>query len=136
MKNLDWQEKLLEQVVLREKVKFEWGKHDCCLFAADVVQAMTGVDYASEFRGKYSTEIGAKRLLAKAGEDGLTGVLDGKFAQVDLSYVQRGDLVLVQTDAGPALGIYWAGQSVWLQGLEGVQLFINIKDRILKAWRV
>ncbi|QBQ72940.1 hypothetical protein QJV43_gp24 [Serratia phage Serbin] len=136
MKNLDWQDKLLEQVVLREKVKFEWGKHDCCLFAADVVMAMTGVDYASEFRGKYSTEIGAKRLLAKANEDGLTGVLDGKFAQVDLPYVQRGDLVMVQTDAGPALGIYWSGQSVWLQGLEGVQLFINIKERILKAWRV
>ena len=47
---------------------FEWGECDCCLFAADVVRDLTGVDYAAEFRGRYSTKIGAARLIKPHGD--------------------------------------------------------------------
>lgn len=34
----------------RRSVPFAWGSNDCRLFAADAVQAMTGVDHAAELR--------------------------------------------------------------------------------------
>jgi hypothetical protein len=57
----DWETRLaafLEPLRLRA---FAWGKHDCCIFTAGAVEAMTGVDAMAEFRGRYSTQIGAKR---------------------------------------------------------------------------
>lgn len=134
MRNIDWQQKLIDLVKAREFIPFDWGKYDCCLFAADVVLEMTGKDYASDFRGKYSSEIGAKRLLSKAG--GLEVVLSASFDEVEFNFAQRGDLVLVNTDIGPALGIMWVNNSVWLHSPEGVKLYSNINDRILKTWRV
>lgn len=134
MKNLNWQEKIVALVREREHVPFEWGTHDCCLFAADCVKEITGTDYAAVFRGRYKTETGAKRLLVKAG--GLTAVLDKSFERIEKAYIQRGDLVQVQTDYGPALGIAWLGNGVWLHSPEGVRLFVNIDHLIVKAWRV
>ena len=31
---------------------FKRGSHDCCMWAADVVVALTGIDYAEDFRGR------------------------------------------------------------------------------------
>jgi hypothetical protein len=43
-------------LVGRAKTPFAWGANDCALFAADGILAMTGVDIAAEFRGKYDSE--------------------------------------------------------------------------------
>ena len=46
---------------------FEWGRNDCCLFAADAVLAMTGdVDPAQTLRG-YASASAAQRLVEEAG---------------------------------------------------------------------
>lgn len=55
----------------RKGQPFAWGKNDCCLFAADAVQAITGVDIAADFRGKYSNHVDALTLVWK-----LTGKSD------------------------------------------------------------
>lgn len=133
-RRIDWQDQLLVQALVYENRPFEWGKADCCLFAADAVLAMTGVDHAADFRGRYTTEIGAKRLLLKKGS--LETFLDSELMAIPVDYVQRGDVVLIQTDTGPTLGIYWSGRSAWMQGMTGVALFMEIKNRIIKAWRV
>jgi len=39
------------------------GKIDCCLFVADVVKEATGIDYAENLRGKYTTVEEHKQLL-------------------------------------------------------------------------
>ena len=44
---------------------FLWGEFDCCLFAADCTASVCGVDPAENYRGKYTTETGAKRQLKK-----------------------------------------------------------------------
>lgn len=46
---------------------FEWGAHDCALFAADAVLAQTGVDPAAPLRGRYSNAVGAGRLVRQLG---------------------------------------------------------------------
>ena len=43
----------------RASEPFAWGKNDCCLMPADAIQAFTGVDLASEFRGKYNDQASA-----------------------------------------------------------------------------
>ena len=49
-----------------------YGESDCCQFAADCIEAITGVDYRPVF-GRYSSEREAKRLMVKYG--GIAGLL-------------------------------------------------------------
>jgi len=46
---------------------FEWGTHDCALFAAACVAAMTGMDFAETYRGKYNSARGAATALGELG---------------------------------------------------------------------
>jgi len=45
-----WESKLDKFVESRHNTRFEWGKHDCCLFACDAVKEITGEDPAYAFR--------------------------------------------------------------------------------------
>lgn len=63
----NWIDRLARLIRDRKHTPFEWGKHDCCLWAADAVEAQTGIDQAPNWRGSYSTPIGAVRLLTREG---------------------------------------------------------------------
>jgi hypothetical protein len=43
-------------LVKYESIRFKWGVHDCCLFSANVIKDTIGIDYAKDFRNKYSSE--------------------------------------------------------------------------------
>lgn len=47
----DWPVRLEALLLERETWPFAWGVHDCALFAADAVQAITGHDLAHGLRG-------------------------------------------------------------------------------------
>lgn len=115
---------------------FAWGQNDCCLFAADCVLAICGVDIADEYRGKYSTALGAFRAVKKYG--GLEAAIEracasAEFPQVSVDFARRGDLVLFDTEHGPALGIC-LGVDSWLAGENGLVCVHTNQCR--KAWRV
>lgn len=83
---------------------FKWGVNDCALFAADGIQAYTGVDIADDFRGKYSDEAGAFALIRQV--TGGATVADAaaycakKHAlreRIHPLMAQRGDLVVVES---------------------------------------
>lgn len=114
---------------------FEWGTNDCGLYIADAVKAMTGEDIAHDFRGKYKTETGAKRQLAKLYGGGLDKVMDAKLERIEVPFVQRGDVVLFAGDLGPTLGIYFNG-GVFSSGPDGSVFLDASFDKILMAWRV
>lgn len=42
-----------------------WGKDDCALAIANIDCSVLGIDTAAEWRGRYKTERGAKRLLRR-----------------------------------------------------------------------
>lgn len=130
-----WQSALMEFVESRAATPFKWGEQDCALFAADAVLAMTGADFAAEFRGKYKTQTGAARALAKVAKGGLEACLDAKLEPVDTPFVQRGDVVLFAGDMGPTLGIYFNG-GVFSAGPEGSVFLDETYDKILRVWRV
>ncbi|WP_184259425.1 DUF6950 family protein [Granulicella mallensis] len=99
-----WDTQLLPAFIAAHKnVSFKWGTSDCCLMAADAIQAMTGVDIASDFRGKYTDEASAFALI-KSVANGTT-VADAaaycaaKHGLTEWSkplLAQRGDLVTIQ----------------------------------------
>lgn len=102
----DWETRLaayLEPLRLRH---FQWGRHDCCTFAAGAVEAMTGVDPIPEFRGRYTTAIGSARALKRFGAGTLEATMDSKFATVAASLAQRGDVVMTAGLLGICLGTF------------------------------
>lgn len=108
----NWPHRLNAFIMDRVSAPFEWGSSDCCLFAADAVLAMTGVDLAENFRG-YHTAAEAARLTAKHGDvEGLATLALGE--PIDPRFAKRGDVVLIETQGRLALavclGVDWIGQ--------------------------
>lgn len=123
-----WESILAETIEAARHTPFAWGTHDCALWAADCVYAMTGVDYAAPFRGQYQTEAEAKRLIE--GQYGsLGGYVSRHLVSVPLEQVRRGDVVMWRR----ALGICEGGQSFFVtyQGLRAINT-LNCEQ----AWRV
>jgi hypothetical protein len=44
-----------------------WGRDDCALWCAGIIERALGYDPATSFRGRYRTRIGARRVLGKGG---------------------------------------------------------------------
>lgn len=104
MRHQDWPQKLTQIIAEAERKPFVWGEHDCCLFAAAVVQELTGVDRAIGLRGTYDTAAKAKRVLKKRG--GVRQIAtDALGAPIAPLMAQRGDVVLISTNHGEALGV-------------------------------
>lgn len=73
---------------------FEWGSHDCAMFAFAAVQALTGADPGEPYRQQYDDARGATRILQQVG--GICALADRHFGpRVPVMCAQRGDIVLV-----------------------------------------
>lgn len=129
----DWEQRLVALVEQREARPFEYGRHDCCLWAAAAVRAQTGVDVARGLRG-YRSARGAARTLISAGFDGIedaaAALLGPRIAPL---LARRGDIV----SDGEALGVMWAGCALFVGEGPGVAGLVRVPLRQLKAaWRV
>lgn len=131
----DWDARLAAYLEPLRARPFEWGRHDCCTFAAGAVEAMTGVDPMPEFRGRYSTAIGSARALRRFGAGDLASTLDRKFEGISASLAQRGDIVMT----GGLLAIAW-GDFAFAVGSEGDREGLIRMERSrwieARAWRV
>lgn len=70
----DWPDRLAAFVHARRRLPFVWGSNDCAIFACDGWLALTGVDLAATFRGRYDTAAGAARALRAHGCRDLAGL--------------------------------------------------------------
>lgn len=128
----DWPERLITAIEGAHGRPFSWGEHDCALFAANTVQAMTGQDFAVPFRGRYRTRLGALRKLYPFG--GLEAYVDTLgLAEIRPAFARRGDLALIDTEDGPALGIC-TGRTVTYPALDGL-LARPVRDA-RRCWRI
>lgn len=127
---------LLEETIDRFRLmKFTWGVADCCLFAAECVKATTGVDFAVPYRGRYRSKRGAYKAMKRVAGGGVTEVAShalGKPLPTTM-LARRGDVVLVNTEEGPALGICVGAKCAYL-GPAGL-VFLGL-DVAQAAWRV
>jgi hypothetical protein len=129
---------------LRERAAapFVWGGNDCCLFPADAILAMTGVDIAAEFRGRYTTAIGAKRAIRSVARGATVGDAVAWCAQqhglAELPHprcAQRGDLVVLEEDGRDMAGLVGLnGRELVAVGEGGLVTFPI--EQVKRAWRV
>lgn len=90
----DWPERLAAYLDQHRLTPFEWGTHDCVLFAAGAVGAMTGNH--GMLPGTWSDRAHAAQLLRRLG--GLVPAVDRVLPRLPgPQWAQRGDLLLVQT---------------------------------------
>ena len=119
----DWPRRLEMFIEYRKTIPFRWGKNDCCLFAADAIESMTGVDLAREFRGTYKTELGAMRHLLKEGSVFGIACRIARNAGIKPcagAMAGRGDVVYVKGEQH-ALGVVGlSGDSIWILTVDGL----------------
>jgi hypothetical protein len=131
----DWPARLDTAIAAARHQSGIWGRHDCALFAAGVVRAITGEDFAAEYRGRYTTRIGAARVLRRVAHGDVdaaaTRALGAPLAAPLMA--QRGDVVALDRSEGLGLGIC-LGARIAVVGAAGLE-FRPITDAIM-AWRV
>jgi len=110
----DWPEKLKAYLEKNAEKPFDWGTHNCSLFAADWVLECCGLDPLGRLREECKDRASALAILArKGGVGGLWARACHRYGwpQVHRYYAQRGDLVLYRGQGGhTGIGIC-AGES-------------------------
>lgn len=101
----DWRPSLASYLHEVARKPFAWGENDCALFAAGAVCAMTGKDFAADYRGRYTTLLGGMRLLKKAGFTDHAGMAATLFDEIHPSQAHVGDIAAIEIEDGIALGV-------------------------------
>ncbi|MFY0681883.1 MAG: hypothetical protein JXR13_15040 [Thalassovita sp.] len=114
MKRLtDWRTRLTTYAQSASARAFRPGEHDCALFVAGAVEALTGKDLAADWRGTYRTlDEGRAALLASGFQDQVS-LVASVFVEVPPLAAQVGDIAVVPTSQGPALGVV-QGARIWV----------------------
>jgi hypothetical protein len=127
----DWQPRLAALVSQRMRQPLVWGRHDCCLWAADAVLAVTGVDLAAGLRGSYDTPAGADQQLHQLG--GLVEICVQRLGPVVRTQLaQAGDVGLATVGDVRAL-VVCGGAHFLAAGAAG--LLPVPRQAVLRAWR-
>lgn len=129
----DWQLHFEKCVSENYNKKFEWGTHDCCLWAANLVLAITGTDIAEKFRGTYSTAKDAQHILKEfGGVAELCTKYTGK-EPVSPLLAAVGDLVLTDYMGQHTMAVC-NGETLLATGVDGLVSLPMLAA--LKAWRI
>lgn len=106
-----WPSRFAALVASARLEPFAWGSHDCCLWAADSVLALTGVDPAHALRGTYGDERSALKLVARLGGLTAIGLMCGP--EIKPAHATDGDVGLVAwPDGVVSLGVH--GGTRWM----------------------
>ncbi len=139
LKRLDnWPEALAAALEHVQNKPFEWGENDCCLFACNIVEAITGTDLASPFRG-YKNRTEAFEVIKGYGGIGkLAESVAQEFSipEIEPLKARRGDVFLFNNGNGETLGIC-RGDLVLAPGKEKLDgLPITKVLDTLRAWEI
>lgn len=133
-----WTRKLPLFIQEKRDQPFEWGVNDCCMFACDWIILLTGFDPADaiNLRGAYSSKLEAIRILSRFGGVEMlaeTFALEREWAEVPVSYAQRGDVVTFQTEDGTAIGVCDGLNSLFMSP-NGILFMPTL--RCSRAWHI
>lgn len=105
----DWQTRLTCYLADCARAPFRPGHHDCMLFVAGAVLAMTGVDLARGWRGYRTLSEGQRSLRRKGYADHVSLV---RTLLPEIIRPRPGDVAVIQTPDGPGVGIV-QGQAIY-----------------------
>lgn len=141
----DWNSRLEGYIVENKNKGIEWGKFDCCLFVCNCIQAMTGVDTAYFFRGKYSDKEKAHELLKEFSGGEILSTVEKIAKEFSIEklpsplFAQRGDIVYcnIETCLGGVhgtLGIISNNGMIAIPGKDKIE-FLGIEKAEI-AWKI
>lgn len=115
---------------------FDWAHNNCAFFACDWIAILVGIDPAAKLRARVISAVSAARALKQRG--GLESIAAKAFArqrwpEVKTIFAQRGDVVVTDTDDGPALGVS-LGEKVAFMSAAGLTFRSIAYCR--RAWRI
>lgn len=98
-----WRPAFFAAITAHRPFPFAWGEHDCALLTADCIVAVTGLDLAAPFRGRYATEEQSRAVLAEVGYENTAAILAAHFNEIHPSRAIVGDAAVIRTPHGPAV---------------------------------
>ena len=101
----DWPQALSNACHKYKDTPHEWGTHDCVIFCAKVVEAMTGEDLIADLKGQWTTQIGAARVIKSNGFDSLDEMVSDYLPEKPLPFIGRGDIVICDGDNGEFIAV-------------------------------
>lgn len=123
----DWRSRLGAYVSIVRASPYAFGSHDCWLFVAGAIEAMTGTDHATRHRGRYKTARGALGIMKRAEASNMAEFAGLHLEEIDAPvFAQIGDVMAIPTDDvfGYSLGIL-NGEQVLVVTATG----IGVRDR-------
>ena len=134
-KHIDWQIKFSDFVVKHKDKPFKWGSWDCCMFSDACMKALSGESVIPKTL-RWKDEKSALEAIREYGKDLNKSIAKAAKAKnlekVDLNYLQKGDLVVVQQES-QLCGVF-DGFKVIAPSDHG--LVTLPYDKILSAWRI
>jgi hypothetical protein len=132
----DWRVRLAEYLARTARASFRPGQHDCALFAAGAVHAMTGRDLAAEWRGTYRTLEAGQAALRRQGYEDHLALAASLFPEVAPSFAQAGDLGVVPSDVPGEVGALGVVQGAGVYVLRPSGLAVVRRLHLERAFRV
>lgn len=139
MRTKTWKNDFIEYIHANTNTVFEFGKHDCCLTACNLLQRVTGIDPADSFRETYNGPVEMFTTLKKHG--GVEKIADKICAEygwkeIPPLFASKGDLVMIEAGSERhALGVVdLNGKEIICAGPIGLSRK-PLSDAV-KAWRI
>lgn len=101
----DWSVRLRAWLISIHGRPIQPGHHDCCLFGAGAIEAQTGIDLAADWRGRYSTFVGGRRVLRQAGYADHVALIATHLREAPVIEACEGDIAILPTGDGDAVGV-------------------------------
>lgn len=129
----DWEQRFIAAMNEERRKAFVWGEADCGTLMGAAVRASVPDHKALRLLKRYSSKVGAKRMLALEG--GLEALLDRHFEAVPVSLAQTGDIGLVIGPDGLAAGVAIEGAKAIGRDPERGSFFLPVSS-VTKTYRV
>lgn len=113
----DWPVRLNQYILAVHDREFKYGEHDCCLFLAGEVIAITGEDPMAEYRGHYDSLESGERLVREIGAGTVLKTLYKKFGRpLPGAMGRKGDIAWYKDDDHPdgAVGLVLGRQAMFI----------------------
>jgi hypothetical protein len=132
----DWPMRLHLFLVEKRAQPFDWKTNNCAFFACDWIAILTGKDPAAAYRPQVDSALSAARAMGGLTVEQIAERVcaENGWPEVPMKLARRGDVALIDTDAGDlALGVCEVGR-VAFASPHGVH-FLPTK-RCRRAWRI
>lgn len=133
MRNPNWRSELAVYVESVAREPFRYGSHDCALFVAGAVKAMTGEDHARGWRGKYRSLKRAQVVLGQKGYADHVAMVADHLEEIPPLMARVGDVAVLVSEGGFVLSIV-QGAHVWAVTPAGIET--RPLTDVVRAFRV